>query len=279
MKKIFRILIIAFLVLNISIIYVHSETLNLIEEKLDSLGIPQEYSDNIINYITNLKLSDEETKNLLDEANNILSRIKEKEDYSDFTLTELLNIYGEALNIADELNINLDLDLSSKEVVLKDKNSKLTLIKCDIDDVKRYYENYKESPLTSQDYEELKSYIIENTIINDENTNSSDSNNSSRVTESDDYNKSDLNDEEIAKNSNSSDNTKDVMIKFKNSNKTFSKVSVLDNSTVNNNENLNTVSAIKSKNMNRVLSIIFLVLFACVLISLLIDSIFFNRRN
>ena len=258
MKKIFRILIIAFLVLNISIIYVHSETLNLIEEKLDSVGIPEEYSDNIINYITNLKLSDEEGKNLLDEANNILSRIKEKEDYSDFTFTELLNIYGEALNIADELNINLDLDLSSKEVVLKDKNSKLTLIKCDIDDVKRYYENYKESPLTSQDYEELKSYIIENTIINDENTNSSDSNNSSRVTESDDYNKSDLNDEEVAKNSNSSDNS---------------------NSTVNNNENLNTVSAIKSKNMNRVLSIIFLVLFACVLISLLIDSIFFNIRN
>ena len=258
MKKIFRILIIAFLVLNISIIYVHSETLNLIEEKLDSVGIPEEYSDNIINYITNLKLSDEETKNLLDEANNILSRIKEKEDYSDFTLIELLNIYGEALNIADELNINLDLDLSSKEVVLKDKNSKLTLIKCDIDDVKRYYENYKEAPLTSQDYEELKSYIIENTIINDENTNSSDSNNSSRVTESDDYNKSDLNDEEVAKNSNSSDNS---------------------NSTVNNNENLNTVSAIKSKNMNRVLSIIFLVLFSCVVVSLLIDSIFFSEKN
>lgn len=258
MKKIFRILIIAFLVLNISIIYVHSETLNLIEEKLDSVGIPEEYSDNIINYITNLKLSDKETKNLLDEANNILSRIKEKEDYSDFTLIELLNIYGEALNIADELNINLDLDLSSKEVVLKDKNSKLTLIKCDIDDVKRYYENYKESPLTSQDYEELKSYIIENTIINDENTNSSDSNNSSRITESDNYNKNDLNDEEIAKNSNSSDNS---------------------NSTVNNNENLNTVSAIKSKNMNRVLSIIFLVLFSCVVVSLLIDSIFFNRKN
>lgn len=258
MKKIFRILIIAFLVLNISIIYVHSETLNLIEEKLDSVGVPEEYSDNIINYITNLKLSDEESKNLLEEANNIISRIKEKEDYSDFTLTELLNVYVEALNIADELNINLDLDLSSKEVVLKDKNSKLTLIKCDIDDVKRYYENYKESPLTSEDYEELKSYIIENTIINDENTNSSDSNNSSRVTESDDYNKSDLNDEEVAKNSNSSDNS---------------------NSTVNNNENLNTVSAIKSKNMNRVLSIIFLVLFSCVVVSLLIDSIFFNKEK
>ena len=259
MKKIFRILIIVFLVLNIPIIYVHSETLNLIEEKLESVGVPEKYSDNIINYITNLKLSDEESKNLLDEANNLLLRIKEKEDYSDFTLTELLNIYGEALNIADELNINLDLDLSSKEVVLKDKNSKLTLIKCDIDDIKRYYENYKESPLTSQDYDDLKSYIVENTITNDENTSSSDSNNNyNRVTEISDYDKSDLNDEEIAKNSNTSDNI---------------------NSTENNNETLNTVSAIKSKNMNRVLSIIFLVLFGCVVVSVLIDSIFFNRKN
>ena len=275
MKKVFRILIITFLALNTQILYVHSETLNLIEEKLDSVGVPDEYSDNILNYITNLKLSDEETKSLLEDANNIISRIKEKDDYSDFTFTELFNIYGEALNIADELNINLDLDLSSKEVVLKDKDSKLTLIKCDMDDVKRYYENYKESPLTSQDYEELKSYIVENTIINDENTNNSDSNNNfNDMTKSDDYsnshlnddvagdskksNSSDLNDEEIAKNSKTSDNS---------------------NFTENNSETLNTVSAIKSKNINRVLSIVFLVLFVCVVVSLLIESIFFNRNN
>ena len=68
MKKIFRIFIVSFLMLNIQIIYVHSETLNLIEEKLDNVGIPKEYSDNIINYITNLKLSEAETKNLLDEV-------------------------------------------------------------------------------------------------------------------------------------------------------------------------------------------------------------------
>lgn len=244
MNKIFRIFIVAFLVLNTQILYVHSETLNLIEEKLENIGVPEEYSDNILNYITNLKLSDEETKSLLEDANNIISRIKEKDDYSDFTFTELFNIYGEALNIADELNINLDLDLSSKEVVLKDKDSKLTLIKCDIDDVKRYYENYKESPLTSQDYDELKSYIVENTITNDENKNSSESSN--------------LNDEEIEKNG---------------------KISYNSNSTENNSETLNTVSAIKSKNMNRVLIIVFLVLFACVVASLLIESIFFNRKD
>ena len=256
MKKIFRILIIAFLVLNISIIYVHSETLNLIEEKLNSVGISDEYSNNIINYITNLKLSDEETKKILEKANNIFSMAKEKEDYSDFTLTELLNIYGEALNVADELGINLDLDFLTKEVVLKDKESKLTLIKCNIDDVENYYENYKESPLTYGDYKELKGYIVENTITNNENTSSSDSNNNyNKATEGDDYNKSNLNDKEITNN-------------------------IMDNNSYDsNNESLNTVSAIKNKNMNRVLSIIFLVLFSCVVVSLLIDSIFFSDKN
>ena len=226
----------------------------LIEEKLDSVGVPDEYSNNIINYITNLKLSTEETKNLLEDINNIFLRVKEKDDYSDFTLTELLNIYGEALNIADELNINLDLDLSSKEVVLKDKDSKLTLIKCDIDDVKRYYENYKVSPLTSQDYEELKSYIVENTIINDKNTNDSEgSNNSNDMIKSDDYGNSDLSDDEVSKESKKSNSS---------------------DSNESNNETLNTVSAIKSKNENRVLSIVFLVLFACVILSILFGVLF-----
>ena len=274
MKKIFRIFIVAFLVLNTQILYVHSETLNLIEEKLENIGIPDEYSDNIINYITNLKLTNEETKELLEEANNIFLRVKGKDDYSDFTFTELLNIYGEALNIADELNINLDLDLSSKEVVLKDKDSKLTLIKCDMDDVKRYYENYKESPLTSQDYEELKSYIAENTIINDENKNSSESSNDfNDIAKSYDYSNSDLSDDEVAedsKRSNSSDLNDEEIEKN-------GKISDNSNSTENNSETLNTVSAIKSKNMNRVLSIVFLVLFACVVASLLIKSIFFNK--
>lgn len=276
MKKIFRMLIIVFLTLNTQILYVHSETLNLIEDKLESIGIPDEYSDNIINYITNLKLTNEETKELLEEANNIFLRVKGKDDYSDFTFTELLNIYGEALNIAEELNINLDLDLSSKEVVLKDKDSKLTLIKCDMNDVKRYYENYTESPLTSQDYEELKSYIAENTIINDENKNSSEStSDSNNIAKSDDYSNSDLNDNEVAedsKRSNSSDLNDEEIEKNGN-------VSDNSNSAENNNESLNTVSAIKSKNMNRVLSIVFLVLFACVVASLLIESIFFNRKD
>ena len=254
MKKIFRILIIAFLVLNISIIYVHSETLNLIEEKLDSVGVPEEYSDNIINYINNLKLSEEETTKLLDEANDVILKIKDKKNYNDFTFTDLINIYGEALNIADSLNINVDLNIANKEVMLKDKDSKLTLIKCNIDDVRRYYENYKKSPLTSQDYQELKSFIAENTITNEEDIEKDrDTNNLNNISDNN------LNDKEIAKNNESSTSNY--------------------NSSENNDKTFNTVSAIIRKNVNRVLSIVFLVLFACVLVSLLIDSIFFNKEK
>ena len=93
---------------------------------------------------------------------------------------------------------------------MKDKDSKLILIKCNIDEAKRYYENYKESPLTYQDFEELKSYIAENTITNEININNGDSNNNSdSIAENDDYNNgnNNLNDEEIAKNSDVSDNS------------------------------------------------------------------------
>lgn len=257
MKKFFRIFILTFSILNMSVIYAHCETLSLIEEKLHQVGIPSEYSDNIINYIYNLKLSDKDAEDIVNEANDIMSNIKEKGGDSDLSFTELLNIYGEALNLADGLKINIDLDLSNKEVVLKDKESKAILIKCDMSDVKKYYENYKESPLTSKDYEELKSYISENTITNSNDLKSNyDDNSSTKLNESDENNSIKNQQDKSNELAESSYNNKE-----------------------NNSEVLNSASAIKSKNANRVMSIVFLILFACVIISLLVDSLFFNKDN
>lgn len=225
MKKFFRIFILTFSILNMSVIYAHCETLSLIEEKLHQVGIPSEYSDNIINYIYNLKLSDKDAEDIV--------------------------------NLADGLKINIDLDLSNKEVVLKDKESKAILIKCDMSDVKKYYENYKESPLTSKDYEELKSYISENTITNSNDLKSNyDDNSSTKLNESDENNSIKNQQDKSNELAESSYNNKE-----------------------NNSEVLNSASAIKSKNANRVMSIVFLILFACVIISLLVDSLFFNKDN
>ncbi|WP_195986669.1 hypothetical protein [Clostridium sp. D53t1_180928_C8] len=256
MKKFFKIFILTFSILNMSVIYTNCETLSLIEEKLQDVGVPEEYKDNIINYIDNLKLSDKEAKDIVSEANSIISSVKEKGNYSELSFSELLNIYGEALNLAKELNINIDLDLSNKEVVLKDKDSKETLIKCDISDVKKYYENYKESPLTSKDYDELKNYITENTI-----TDSDNGNNSTKLYEIDEYN----------------DSTKNQEIESLDKNDELADSSY--NNKESSSENFNSASAIKSKNANRVMSIVFLILFACVIVSLLIDSLFFNKDN
>lgn len=256
MKKFFKIFILTFSILNMSVMYAKCETLSLIEEKLQEVGVPEEYKDNIINYIDNLKLSDKEAKDIVNEANAIISSVKEKGNYSDFSFSELLNIYGETLNLAKELNINIDLDLSNKEVVLKDKDSKETLIKCDISDAKKYYENYKESPLTSNDYEELKNYIAENNIVNSDN-----SNNSTKLYESDNYN----------------DSIKNQEVENLDENNELADSSY--NNKESSSESLNSASAIKNKNMNRVMSIVFLILFACVVVSLLIDALFFNKDN
>lgn len=238
MKKFFRTVLVTFLVLNMQMINTYCETLTLIEEKLQDVGVSEEYSNNIINYINNLKISDEEASNILNKASDIISSIKERKNYSDFTFSELISIYGEVLNLAEGLNINVDLDLSTKKVVLKDKNSKEILIKCNISDVKKYYDNYKESPLTAKDYDEVKNYISENAITNNEDIKSS--NNSNKLERKD----------ELADNS---------------YNKT-------DGS-----ESLNNTATIKDKNVRRVLSIIFLILFSCVSLSFLVDLLFFKK--
>lgn len=253
MKKFFRTVLVTFLVLNMQMINTYCETLTLIEEKLQDVGVSEEYSNNIINYINNLKISDEEASNILNKASDIISSIKERKNYSDFTFSELISIYGEVLNLAEGLNINVDLDLSTKKVVLKDKNSKEILIKCNISDVKKYYDNYKESPLTAKDYDEVKNYISENAITNNEDIKSS--NNSNKLDENNILNDSisDLSDE----NSKLADNSY--------------------NNKESSNKALSNVGTVKEKNVNRVLSIIFLILFSCVALSFLVDLLFFKK--
>lgn len=255
MKKFFRTVLVTFLVLNMQMINTYCETLTLIEEKLQEVGVSEEYSNNIINYINNLKISDEEASNILNKASDIISSIKERKNYSDFTFSELISIYGEVLNLAEGLNINVDLDLSTKKVVLKDKNSKEILIKCNISDVKKYYDNYKESPLTAKDYDEVKNYISENTITNNEDLKETDNDtNSNNLAEIDNING--LEDEKLERKDELADNSY---------NKT-------DGS-----ESLNNTATIKDKNVRRVLSIIFLILFSCVSLSFLVDLLFFKK--
>lgn len=254
MRKVFRILIFLILILNSSTTFVHGEILNLMEEKLEGIGIEEKYSNNIISHINNLNLSKEEVEKISEDINNMILSVQHKENYNEFTFTELINIYGEVLNIMDCLNINVELDLDKEEIVLKSKNYKLTLLKCNIDEVKIYYENYKKSPFTTKEYEYLKSLIEDNSMSNKK---LEGGNNYNYKFQNENYNY--LQDKEVNENNKIESNT--------------------DNINKDNTEFFNTVSAIKKRNINRVLGIIFLVLFACVSISILVNYVFFNKEN
>ena len=91
--------------------------------------------------------------------------------------------------------------------------------------------------------------------------NSDNSNNSTKLYESDNYN----------------DSIKNQEVENLDENNELADSSY--NNKESSSESLNSASAIKNKNMNRVMSIVFLILFACVVVSLLIDSLFFNKDN
>lgn len=254
MKKLFRIFIISILFLNMQMISAHSETFKLIEEKLGDLGISEEYTDNIINYINDLDLSDEEVKGILEDSKSVFSNIKDTKGYEDFTFSELVNIYGKALNIANDLNISINVDFSNKEIELIDKKSNLTLFKCDVNDAKKYYESYKEKPITSEEYNQLISYISESVDRDSNESNSYDSylNDEIRIDEKANSNESDS---EISENTNVKNTSNDS-----------------DNI-------LNKTSTTRSKNINRTLSIIYIILFFCVIFSILLGVMFKDKEK
>ena len=62
-----------------------------------------------------------------------LSRIKEEgQEINDFSLSDLVGIYSEALRVANDLDIEVKIDSNNKEVEIKDKENDEILLKCHI---------------------------------------------------------------------------------------------------------------------------------------------------
>lgn len=256
MRKLFRILIIIFFILNIQTINTYGETLNLIEKKLDDIGIDNKYSMNIIEYISKLSVDYDNKEKILEDINSIIKNISNKNSYNDFKFSELLNIYSEILDIANDLNIDIEIDYLNKEIELSEKDSNLRLIRCNINDIKRYYKNYKKDPFTYSEYNKIKNYIDQANITDNINLSSIEGKSKLNRTE---YDNNKLNQE-------------------LNENNEISHNNYIDIKSNNDNMILNKASVIKNENINRVFSIIFLVIFACVVVSILIGSIFFRKE-
>ena len=158
-KRVTKVFTVSFLLINTFILPVNSENVDLFKVKLEEIGIPEEYSKNISDHMENLDISAEEFQAIMNNSSEVFSRIEEGQEISDFSLSDLVGIYSEALRVANDLDIEVKIDSNNKEVEIKDKENDEILLKCHIEDVKKYYENYKKSPLTDEEYDDLLKYI------------------------------------------------------------------------------------------------------------------------
>lgn len=260
-KIVTKMVAISFLLINTFILPVHSENIDFFKEKLEEVGIPEEYSKNISEHIESLDISTEEIQAVMNNSSEVFARIAEGQEVSDFSLSELVGIYSEALRVANDLEIEVKIDSDNKELEIKDKEDNDVLLKCNIEEAKKYYDNYKKSPLTDAEYDDLLSYI--------DNADDSISNNAEEqsASEKDDTDKSSIN----------NINREDTNIEKAEASNTS------NNSTTGSNSEsssiVNKADTISEKNRYRVLSIIYVVLSLCVFISVMSSKLFKKKEE
>ena len=237
-KYIIKIFISCFLLLIILILPVHSENINFIKGKLEEIGIPKEYSKNINEYIENLNINEGEIKKIISDSSEIINDIKGGKSLKEFSLSQLSQIYSDALMLANELGIQVNIDSYNNKFEIKDKKSGEILLICDIKEAIKYYNNYKKSPFTKEEYNELFNYI----------------------------NKEDINEN----NEFVDDNTKDKIVKSEYESKDDKNINVVNGTQES--------SRATNKSKIRIMSIIYFILFLCVIVSLIIKGIFVEEN-
>ena len=142
MKKSIKVILAMLLLLNIISINCNAEDFSNLKESLNSLGISEEYSENIVEYLGDLELSEIKLNDLADNAGDIISVVGERDSIDDFTISEFYQIYSKGIAIADDLNLDVDINLGDRSFEIVDKGTESTLFKGDINDVKEIYSNY-----------------------------------------------------------------------------------------------------------------------------------------
>lgn len=167
MRNLVKIFITIIFVINGIFINSYAYSNNYIEESLEQLDIPKEYSENIAKYISELNLSDEEIDDFSDKSKLIFSNIKSRLDDGEITISEAFKSYSELANLAKELNLDIDIDFSNKEVGIVDKNTNITLFKCSKSEAEKYIDNYKKLSTNENYYSEVMDAIKEEASANE----------------------------------------------------------------------------------------------------------------
>lgn len=128
--------------------------------------------ENLIKYINNLDLTEEEVANISEKSKAISKDIKEKASFKDYKLTEIIKIYRKFTSMSKSLKLNIDFSMKNGDFNLKDKSNNNSIFKGNISEIKTYFNAIKNNTellatevLANIDNEALKD-LLETDIFN-----------------------------------------------------------------------------------------------------------------
>jgi hypothetical protein len=174
--------------------------------------------ENLIEYINNLDLTEEEIQNISEKSKTISEDIKEKASFKDYKLKEIIKIYRNFTSMSNTLKLNIDFSIKNGDFTLKDKANGNYIFKGNISEIKNYFDSIKNNTellttevLANIDNEGLKESI--EGVISENNNNNNNSNEDLSINEETETTKNDNkiaieNNEDIYINENNSSSNK-----------------------------------------------------------------------
>ena len=143
MRKIIKSSISLFIFINIFSVNVFAGDLSYIEEALVNLGVNEDYSENIVEYLENIEISESDFQEIENNVNNIKDVVQNNDEEINFL--KYYTVYDNIMDIAEIMNLDLDVDLSDLSISLIDKNNNNILYEGDTNSLMQIYSNYRES--------------------------------------------------------------------------------------------------------------------------------------
>ncbi len=174
MKKTSKILVSLFIFINIFTINIFAEDLAYIEEALINIGINEEYSENIVQYLEGINITESDVQKIENNINDIKSFIEDSKNEEGISFLKYYSVYDNIMNISEVLNLDLDFDINNLNIKLIDEKNNNVLFEGDTNSLVQIYSNYKKSNYNI-DIEEL---------VGDVNTNIKENNGEEKINNS-----------------------------------------------------------------------------------------------
>lgn len=159
MKKILKVTLLFISMILLSGNNVFAGETEKLEEKLNQLGVSEKYSSNIAEYINNMDITNEDYDDIIENGDSVLTMVEGKNSITDFSLSELYNIYGDIRSIMKQLNLTLKIDIKNRQFAVVDKDTEKILYKGNPKDIDEYYTNYEELLDNGEEALNLEEYI------------------------------------------------------------------------------------------------------------------------